>query len=55
MVQPIGKENKTMIVLNNVQYIEPTDAGSKIYFVSGGYLNVTDDTKLMYNSLEKKK
>jgi len=52
MVQPIGKENKTMIVLSNVQYIEPNDTGSKIYFVSGGYLDVADDTKLMYNSLQ---
>ena len=55
MVQPIGKEKKTMVVLNNVQYIEPTDTGSKIYFVSGGTLSIADDTKLMYNSLEKMK
>ena len=55
MVQPIGKEKKTMVVLNNVQYIEPTDTGSKIYFVSGGTLSIADDAKLMYNSLEKMK
>ena len=52
MVQPVDGENKIMIVLSNVQFIEPQGNGSMIHFVSGDTLDVTDNTKLMYNTLE---
>jgi hypothetical protein len=52
MVQPVDGENKIMIVLSNVQFIEPLRNGSSIHFVSGDTLDVTDNTGLMYNTLE---
>jgi hypothetical protein len=52
MVQPVDEENKIMIVLSNVQFIEQLRNGSMIHFVSGDTLDVTDNTNLIYNTLE---
>jgi len=52
MVQPVDGENKIMIVLSNVQFIEPLRNGSMIHFVSGDTLDVIDNTNLIYNTLE---
>ena len=52
MVQPVDGEDKIMIVLSNVQFIEQFKNDSRIHFVSGDSLDVIDSTKLIYNSLE---
>ena len=52
MVQPVDGEDKIMIVLSNVQFIEQFKNDSRIHFVSGDLLDVIDSTKLIYNSLE---